>query len=173
MASGDGVFCKDKLDAGSRLLLETIFQDKEFRCVQQVCDLGCGWGAIGCFVAAYAPSSRVLMCDINARATKLANFNALHNNLQNARSLCADGLSAARAEYFDVVICNPPIRAGNATITRMFEGAHRSLKAAGVLVVVIRTAQGAKSWQKKLESSFTDCQTVAVESGYRVFKCTK
>jgi 16S rRNA (guanine1207-N2)-methyltransferase len=173
MTTGDGVFSKDHLDAGSHVLLENIVRDAAWSEANRICDLGCGWGAVGCFLAARFPEARVSMCDINARATHLAAFNAAHNTLLNVRAWCGDGLSAARDEYFNAVACNPPIRAGNATISKMFDGAHRCLASGGVLSIVIRTAQGAKSWHKRLESLFGNCQTVAVESGYRVLKCIK
>jgi 16S rRNA (guanine1207-N2)-methyltransferase len=173
MATGDGVFSKDRLDAGSRILLHTTLERKELRAARRICDLGCGWGALGCFLAAHFRDAQISMCDINARAAFLAAFNARQNQLENARVWCGDGLAAARAEYFDLIVCNPPIRAGNATISRMFRDAQRCLRAGGVLCVVIRTAQGAKSWQKRLAELFGDCETLAIESGYRVLKCVK
>lgn len=113
------------------------------------------------------------MCDINAHAAWLAAINARQNQLANAHVWCGDALSAASDEYFDLVVCNPPIRAGNATIAKMFQDAQRCLKTGGVLCIVIRTAQGAKSWQKRLTSQFGNCQTLAIESGYRVLQSEK
>jgi 16S rRNA (guanine1207-N2)-methyltransferase len=55
----------------------------------------------------------------------------------------------------------------------MFEDAHRCLATGGVLRIVIRTAQGAKSWQKRLAELFGNCETLAIESGYRVLQCVK
>lgn len=174
MATGRGVFAKGGLDAGSRLLLQSVLPTLEALPEQaRVCDLGCGWGALGCFIAAQNPSTPVLMCDINARAAWLAQFNARQNNLDNAHVWCGNGLGAVRDEAFDVVVCNPPIRAGNQTIGVLFDGAHRTLKSDGVLWAVIRTAQGAKSWQKRLETLFGNCETVLIKDGYRILKSEK
>jgi 16S rRNA (guanine1207-N2)-methyltransferase len=171
MATGRGVFAKSGLDAGSRLLLETALPVLGvLPPTARVCDLGCGWGALGCFIAARLQSTPVLMCDINARAAWLANYNARHNDLQNARVWCGDGLRAARDASFDAIVSNPPIRAGNATLGVLFQDAHRCLKPGGELWVVIRTAQGAKSWQKRLENLFGHCETVIIKNGYRVLK---
>jgi 16S rRNA G1207 methylase RsmC len=173
MSTASGVFSKDKLDEGSRILLEIVLNSKPSHPFHRICDLGCGWGAIGNFLAAHFPESEVSMCDVNVRAALLAQRNAGHNGLINARAWCGDGLSAARPEYFDLVVCNPPIRAGNAVIGQLFDDAYRCLATGGVLCIVIRTAQGAKSWQKRMAALFGNCETLAIESGYRILQSTK
>lgn len=42
-----------------------------------------------------------------------------------------------------------------------------------VIYVVLQRKQGAPSTQKKLEELFGNCETVAVDSGYRVMKSVK
>ena len=171
MATGRGVFAKSGLDAGSRLLLETALPTLGvLPAWGRLCDLGCGWGALGCFIAAQNTSLCVTMCDVNARAAWLAKFNAQQNDLQNTRVWCGDGLRAARDASFDCIVSNPPIRAGNATLGVLFDDAHRCLKTGGELWIVIRTAQGAKSWQKRLETLFGHCETVIIKNGYRVLR---
>ncbi len=127
-ATGDGVFSKSALDEGSRVLLETALRHSSWPANARVADLGCGWGAISCFVAALAPQTLVFGCDINERAVALAHQNAKLNNLENAFFWCGDGLNAAKSDFFDVIFCNPPVRAGNETIAQLFEGAQRCLK---------------------------------------------
>ena len=168
-ATGAGTFSKTALDDGSRLLIETLVLPPNAR----FCDLGCGWGAIGAFVAATFPDSQVWACDINPRAAQLSQFNFRQNQLQNAVAWAGDGLQAARPDFFDVVACNPPVRAGNAAIQALFEGAFGSLKRGGSLWVVLRTAQGAKSWQKRLETQFGTCETVEIRYGYRILRAQK
>jgi len=169
LAAGSGVFSKNGLDEGSRLLLETA----DLTSNRTICDLGCGWGPVGCFAAVLAPQAQVWMCDINLRATQLAARNLRDNKIVNAHVWCGDGLSAIRPEQFDAVLCNPPVRAGNAVIGSLFDGAHRCLAGGGVLWVVLRTAQGAKSWQKRLARQFGNCDTVAIQGGYRILKSRK
>lgn len=113
------------------------------------------------------------MCDINLRAVHLARVNLRQNQLDNARVWCGNGLSAIASQSFDTVLCNPPVRAGNAVIGRLFEDAHRCLERGGVLWVVLRTAQGAKSWQKRLAQQFGNCDTTAIKSGYRILRSRK
>ncbi len=169
--SGDGVFSKSALDEGSRLLLETALRDSSWPEKAKLADLGCGWGAISCFAAVLAPQTLVFGCDINERAVALAHQNARLNDLKNAFFWCGDGLSAAKSEFFDVIFFNPPVRAGNETIARLFDDAQRCLKQGGALWVVLRTAQGAKSWQKRLQNQFGACETTEIKHGYRILQC--
>jgi 16S rRNA (guanine1207-N2)-methyltransferase len=159
-----GVFARAGLDDGTRLLLENARLADDAR----VLDLGCGWGAVGCFVAARAPQSRVVMCDINGVAVQVAVRNAQSNTLQNVAAFCGDGASPLRDESFEAVLCNPPVRAGNAVIAKLFDDALRVLASGGALWIVLRTAQGAKSWQKRLRTQFGNCETIAIRGGFRV-----
>lgn len=169
LQSSAGTFSRSGLDEGSALLLE--------RCVipenSKVLDLGCGWGAVGCVVADSVSTSHVAMCDINLRAAHLALENARINGLKNVASWCGDGADAAKDETFDLVLLNPPVRAGNAVMQKLFNDALRVLKSGGSLWIVLRTAQGAKSWQKRLTEQWGNCETVAIEKGYRILKCVK
>lgn len=171
-ATGLGTFSRGELDFGSRLLLETVFQNAPSE-GSTLCDLGCGWGALMCFAAKLWPASRVVGCDLSAPAAQLARLNARTNALSNCSAMQGDGLAAARGSSFDVVLCNPPVRAGNAVIARLFADAHRCLKPNGVLWVVLRTQQGAKSWQKRLATQFDSCETIVLEKGFRVLRSTK
>ncbi len=166
--TSDGVFSKKALDAGSRLLLETISLPPD----SVFCDLGCGWGAVGAFIATQFPNAQIFACDVNPRAVGLAKSNLNRNGTEGA-VWCGDGLSATRAEFFTHIACNPPIRAGNIVIEKLFADAHRALKSGGELWVVIRTAQGAKSWQKRLEAQFGSCETLVIKNGYRVLKAVR
>lgn len=172
-ATGAGVFSKSALDEGSRLLLETVFKHSSWPDRARVGDLGCGWGALSCFAAAHAPGIEVFGCDINERAVALAHLNARRNRLSNATFWCGDGFYSVRDAFFDTILCNPPVRAGNETIGRMFDSAERTLKLGGDLWLVLRTMQGAKSWQKRLTAQFGACDTMKIQAGYRILQCKK
>ena len=156
-----GVFSREGLDEGSRILLHHWLMQAPPEFNGKVADLGCGWGAIAAFVAAKFPHSRVYAVDLNPRAAQLSAHNFVRNELTNSAAWSGDGLKSARAEFFDDVLCNPPIRAGNAAIAQLLEEARRAVKVRGELWTVIRTAQGAKSWAKRLEQSWGNCETVA------------
>ena len=169
------VFSKSGFDAGSDLLLKTFFarQSHATEPIPNIGDLGCGYGAIGAFCAAQFPTSRVFSADINARAAQLCALNYAKNNLQNGFAWCGDGFSAVPDAFFGAILFNPPVRAGNATIAKLFGHCERTLRENGQLWVVLRTAQGAKSWAKKLEAQFGSCQTLQISAGYRVLLVSK
>jgi len=167
--TGKGVFSKGSLDEGSQILIEYLPPQLG----PTFLDLGCGWGPISAFVAARDPGIQVFGVDINPRATQLARFNLINNHLANGHFWCGHGVAACRSGGFTSVACNPPVRAGNEVIGELFAGAHRVLAPGGTLWVVLRTAQGAKSWQKKLAAAFGNCETVAIESGYRILRSQK
>ena len=169
LATGAGVFARRGLDEGTRLLL----QSAHLTGAKRIGDLGCGWGAVACFVAHEYSMSQVFAVDINLRATQLAQLNLQTNKTENSSVWCGDGLSSARDNFFDAILFNPPIRAGNVVIQKLFDDAFRCLKIGGKIWIVLRTAQGAKSWAKKLETQFGNCETIAIESGYRVLVCVR
>ena len=161
------------MDEGSRILLHHWMAQAPPEFAGSVADLGCGWGAIAAFVAACYPESKVWAVDLNPRAAQLCAHNLVRNELTNAQVWSGDGLKATRAACFDEILCNPPIRAGNAAIADLFAGAQRALKPRGELWAVVRTAQGAKSWAKRLQERFGNCETVALDKGYRVLRSRK
>lgn len=138
--SDDGVFSKDTLDFGSRVLLENLVP----RTLEgELLDLGCGIGYIGILLKKYHPELKVSMVDINETAVELAKENSrLYGQDNNV--LVSDGLSAVEGQ-FDIIVTNPPIRTGKDNIYRLFKEGFSHLKAQGKMYVVIRKKQGAES----------------------------
>ena len=138
--SDDGVFSKDTLDFGSRVLLENLVP----RTLEgELLDLGCGIGYIGILLKKYHPELKVSMVDINETAVELARENSrLYGQDNNV--LVSDGLSAVEGQ-FDIIVTNPPIRTGKDNIYRLFKEGFSHLKAQGKMYVVIRKKQGAES----------------------------
>lgn len=169
--TGEGVFAKSGLDAGSALLLQTALPFLTDN--SRIGDLGCGWGAMGCVLAQELPQAQILMSDVNLRAVALARHNARLNDLKSTFCCCDDCFQAISANALDAIVCNPPIRAGNNVMMHMFENSLRCLKSDGDLFAVIRTAQGAKSWQKRLKVLFGSCDVLEIKKGYRVLRCQK
>lgn len=161
-----GVFSKNELDPGSRLLIESMGALSG-----RVLDLGCGWGPVGCCMAARWQHARIALCDVNERAAGLARENLRRNNLSGEVS-CGDGLDAVEGA-FDLIAVNPPIRAGKAVIYRLFAQSAQRLTAGGNLYVVMRRAQGAESAEKELKTLFSKVETVERGGGYRVFRAEK
>ena len=127
-----GTFSRGHVDPGSQLLIESLPP-----LCGRVADIGCGWGALGLFIATLNPDCRVEMVDVNQRAVELANRNAQANGLHNASAQCSDGLCAL-APGLSFAVTNPPIRAGKAVVHAFFDQAHEKLAPGGKLYVVIR-----------------------------------
>ena len=129
-----GVFSRDGLDFGSRLLIETVHPLLHGR----VLDMGCGWGAIGVLLARLCPDAQITMADINERAVALAARNARQNGV-SAETLVSDGYENI-APSFDAIVTNPPIRAGKQTVYRILDEAKTRLAPGGRLFLEIGRA---------------------------------
>lgn len=162
-----GVFSKLKLDTGTALLLKALPETFHGRAL----DLGCGWGPVGCCMAARWPQAEIALCDINERAVELARANLERNRLRG-EAFCGDGLDAVEGQ-FDLIAVNPPIRAGKAVVYKLFAQSAQRLGDGGCLYVVMRKAQGAESAEKELKTRFARVETVERGSGYRVFRAEK
>jgi 16S rRNA (guanine1207-N2)-methyltransferase len=168
-ATDRGVFSVGGIDAGTRLLIETMELAPEARVV----DLGCGYGAMGIVAARLAPQGFVILTDVNARAVQLARENVRRHGVPNAAVVQADGLTPFHHEVFDVVTCNPPLRAGNAVVHRLIEEARERLKPQGQLWLVAQTKQGAKSLLRRVTEVFGRAEVRALKGGYRVIRAVR
>lgn len=168
--TGASVFSKAGIDFGSLLLIETVLSD--FNGSNTILDMGCGYGPVGIFIAARYKDSHVLMADVNERAIELTLKNINSNNIKNAEALVSDGFSKISREY-EMIVTNPPIRAGKKTVFSFYDGAYKYLKDGGVFYCVIQKKQGAESSQKKLKELFGNCEIISRKSGYRILKAIK
>ena len=145
--SDDGVFSKDTLDFGSRVLLEYLVKEP---LKGKVLDLGCGIGYIGILLKKYIPEIELTMVDVNETAVQLAKENSELYGQKNIVAV-SDGLASIDGT-FNVIVTNPPIRTGKANIYRLFNDAFSRLEENGVMYIVIRKQQGAESALKYLET---------------------
>ena len=161
----NGVFSKDGLDFGSRLLLDFIPLEEVGG---KVLDLGCGYGIIGIIINKIT-GAIVHMVDVNLRALHLADMNIELNKCENIyayESNCYESID----EKFNSIITNPPIRAGKKVVYEMIMGAKDYLEKDGKLFLVIRKQQGAKSMIRELGEIY-DVSVLVKKSGYYVLKC--
>ena len=169
-----GVFSKQRVDFGTTTLLENI----KYPMVAKVLDLGCGYGPVGIVVGSILGSGSIQMVDINERAIDLAKNNIdrnkdLINKAIELKVFQSNGFQKVVDTDFDLIILNPPIRAGKELVYHLFEESNNHLKEGGQLWIVIQKKQGAPSAMKKLESIFSEVIEVEKKKGYSVICATK
>lgn len=164
-----GVFSRDRVDAGSDLLIRTLLQQE---LTGEVLDMGCGYGPIGIAIAKAYPKVHVTMVDINARAVDLARKNIELNKISNADVLHSDGFSEISGA-FDAIVSNPPIRAGKDIIYPIFERSIDYLKNGASFYIVIQKKQGGPSAVNKLTDIYGNCEKIAKSGGYWVLRSEK
>ncbi len=165
-----GVFSKQEVDFGSRLLIDTfVMPDLD----GPLLDLGCGYGPIGLSLAKDFPDRVIHMADINERAIGLAKENAAANQIENVKIYESDSFQSVEEKGFAAILINPPIRAGKQVIFHMFENAFHHLADNGELWIVIQKKQGAPSTKVKLEEIFSQVQTAGKKKGYYIFQSKK
>ncbi|RFU70253.1 class I SAM-dependent methyltransferase [Bacillus sp. V59.32b] len=169
--SDSGVFSKNEVDFGSRLLIEAFHLNKETE--GSILDVGCGYGPIGLSIAASYPEVTVEMTDINSRAVELAKENANTNGISNVVIYESDRFDRINSEQFAAILTNPPIRAGKKVVQEIFEHSYERLNSGGELWVVIQKKQGAPSAMEKLDELFGNVETVQKKKGYYILKSKK
>ena len=163
----NGVFSKDRIDFGSRLLLESIPQNEVGA---KVLDVGCGYGTIGIVINKLTGAS-VDMVDVNKRAIHLALRNIKENDCRDTYAFESNCYQSVTLKY-DTIITNPPIRAGKDVVYEIVMGAVNHLNVSGNLFLVVRKEQGAKSLISKLNDVY-NVEIIERKSGYFVIKCYK
>lgn len=167
--TSSGVFSKKRVDFGSRLLIKTV----QIGTAKEILDLGCGYGPIGLVIASTYPDVHVTMVDINPRAVELAKENAKRNKVEGQTSIyLSDGYAAIPDSQFDLVLINPPIRAGKSVVYRLFAETKKHLKPGGRLSIVIRKQQGAESAKKELAKLYPKVDLLKQKKGYWVIEAT-
>ncbi len=170
--TSNSVFSKSGVDFGSMLLIETVVRDNKNH-EGKILDMGCGYGPIGIALAKLIDKSTVTMADINERALEFAKMNADENHVEKRVSIINSSLYEKINDKFDIVVTNPPIRAGKEVVFSFYEGAYEHLNDGGKLYVVIQKKQGAPSTKDKLLSLFGNCEIADKKSGYFIFCSVK
>lgn len=148
--SDNGVFSKDKIDYGSRSLVETIIKTYEKKQIKLL-DVGCGYGFMGIVLSKILDAEATLI-DVNKRAVHLTEKNIKQNRV-NAKTYVSD-IYERVGEKYDLIVTNPPIRAGKKVVYDILKNAKNYLNKDGELWFVMRREQGAKSAMKDLEEIY-------------------
>ena len=163
----NGVFSKEKLDFGTRLLLENLpIKDMS----GDILDLGCGYGVVSIILSKFIYANFDAV-DVNKRALHLCEMNAKLNKtplINFMESYCYDSLD--KSKLYDYIITNPPIRAGKEVVYKMLREAKDHLKQHGFLYFVMRKDHGTKTAIRDI-SDIYESEVVCKEKGFFVIKC--
>ncbi|MEW2517535.1 methyltransferase [Actinacidiphila alni] len=168
-----GVFCAERLDIGTRFLLQHL---PARHGPDRVIDLGCGNGVVGTAAALANPESSVLFTDEShqAVASAEATFRANADPATKADFLVADGLTGVPPDSADLVLNNPPFHSHqattDATARRMFAAARTALRPGGELWVVGNRHLG---YHVRLRRLFGSCETVASDPKFVILRAIK
>jgi 16S rRNA (guanine1207-N2)-methyltransferase len=168
--TASGVFCPDRLDLGTAVLLRTVPDPPEHG---ELLDLGCGWGPIALTMALLSPRARVWAVDVNDRALDLMTG--------NAERVGCPGITAARPEdvpdglHFDAIWSNPPIRVGKEVLHDLLQRWLPRLSPTGSAYLVVGKNLGADSLQRWIVETFDGmaCRRVASAKGFRVLAVSR
>lgn len=164
--SNTGVFSKDKLDTGTKILLGEVLSDTKDP--KRTLDLGCGIGPVGIVLKTFW-DTELTMIDINEKAVLLSKQNAKENHV-DATILCQDGIESGE---FDCIVLNPPIRAGKKVIYKLFDDSLQHLAPEGSFYIVMRKQHGAASAISYIEKQGFNVEKLGRDKGFWVFVAKK
>jgi 16S rRNA (guanine1207-N2)-methyltransferase len=163
-----GVFSARGVDAGSKLLVQTL----EVPSGAQVLDLGCGAGTIGLTLALADRRAHVTLVDNAKAAVDLAKENAALNGVQNAEVLLGDGYGPVEGRKFDVIVSNLPAHRGHQVDTsaaeRFIAQAPAHIRDQGEVWVV---ANKALPYELPASRSFREVRQAATNGRFKVLVC--
>jgi len=165
----NGVFNKNGVDYGSRLLLENFIKHYSDG---SVLDVGCGIGIIGVTLSK-VKNIDVDMVDVNLRALELANKNITLNSLMSNVNVFESNCYSNVSKSYDYIITNPPIRAGKKIVYEILLNAINYLNDDGELWFVIRKDQGAISAKRDVEAVFKNCEIMDKDKGFFILRAKK
>jgi 16S rRNA (guanine1207-N2)-methyltransferase len=160
-----GVFSPDRVDPGTRVLLETVPPPPQ---EGDLLDLGCGYGPIALTLAKRSPSSTVWGVDVNRRALEIAEGNAKTAGLDNVRFRVADEIDSALR--FAAIWSNPPIRIGKAALHDLLLRWLPRLSPGALAHLVVQKHLGSDSLQRWLTGQGFPTERIASRSAYRVLR---
>ena len=155
LLTGHGLFSADRVDPGTKLLLENLPEGTP----TSVLDLGCGYGALGLPIAKTFPDAYVELVDRDLIATAYAEHNAQTMSLHNVHVVPSLGYARVQKPAYDWILCNVPARIGDAAIANFIaDGISRLTEHGELRIVVIHDLERAvNQGAKACGVAFTAC----------------
>jgi len=165
------VFCREKLDIGTRFLLEHLPHDKRY---QRIVDLGCGNGVVGLMAGHLHQQAQVYFFDESQMAIESARATFHASTLENKVTFHQqDGLNDLEQKV-DLILCNPPFHqqhvVGDEVAWRFFKQSFNALTHQGELWVI---GNRHLAYHVKLKRLFKQVDRVATNAKFVVLKAVK
>jgi 16S rRNA G1207 methylase RsmC len=160
--TASGLFSKDHIDKGSRLLIKKA----NIKPGQKILDLGCGYGIVG-IVIKKKNDVLIEFSDINSRAVSVTKKNLELHKIK-AKVYHCDGFEKIKSKY-DIILLNPPQTAGKKVCQKLILDSKDHLNPNGSIQVVARHNKGGKSLSAFMEEIFGNVDEIAKGSGFRVY----
>lgn len=164
-----GIFAWDRIDAGSRLLVETLPDELPGgRCA----DLGAGWGFLSRALLIRNPGVEQLdLFEADARAAGMARRNLRHD--PRATVHWHDVTAGLPGRAYDLIVSNPPFHLGRqadpALGISFIGSAAEGLRPGGVLLLV---ANRQLPYERVLTERFAKVETLLADGGFKVLRAS-
>ncbi len=164
--SQPGLFSWDRLDPGSRLLLDHLGD-----LAGAGADFGCGVGALALGILRSAAVATLCCIDIDLRATRLARLNIEDPRARILQQDLRSRAQPAADELLDFVVTNPPFHwRGDSDVAlggAFILAARRSLRRKGRVLLV---ANVALPYERILKAHFDESSEVSRAGGFKVLQ---
>ena len=164
------LFSREKLDIGTRFLLEHIPKGD----FETILDLGCANGIVGIMAKQMNPQAKLIFSDESQMAIQSARINYQQHYSDEAEYHWTNCYENQAKNSLDLVLCNPPFHQSNTIgdfiAWQMFQDARDALKTGGVLRVIGNSHLG---YQIKLKKLFGNSKMVAINSKFMIVDAIK
>ena len=168
------VFAKDKLDMGSRFLIEQLTNCPASK---HIVDLGCGNGALGIMASRIHANAQVSFIDESYAAIQSAKQNYKNEkqpDKASANFYTSDCFNQFDGSGVDLILCNPPFHQnhsiGDHIAWEMFKQSHEQLESDGEMWVI---GNRHLAYHVKLKNLFGNCETMASNKKFVVLMAKK
>ncbi len=171
------IFSRDKLDIGSRFMLQHIPQSPLY---QHIVDLACGNGVLGIAAAKQNPQAEITFVDESFMAISSSQYNVDNLLVKNGDNesrfhfSVTDCLKSVKEKTPDLIINNPPFHqqhvVGGFIAQQMFKESYEKLRSRGEFWIVGNRHLG---YHVKLKRLFGNCTNIASNKKFIIFKAVK